>query len=539
MTKNIAKGFLLSAAYCASFLLAWQLSVDQWYLPAGLRAATLLFLPFRLWPYLLIGDAAALLMIRVPMVHEHGANRMWAYTSPFLLMPCVALIVHAARRHMARLLEQECLLLPLALTLSLWSTLCNIALNALFDGYTVLDIPPIEVLVRYWLGDYMGMLMFIMPALLWLRRKEHKESNFRLLKDGILGTGMVVALLMAITAQDTILHQILMSMMLIPAIVLTLLHGWSGAAIGIVLANVAIGIMLPDAKAYGAYNNDTFFVQLALAAIATGMFVFGSRLSSAFERARYFRHGREEALHFAQASYLQAERTLRRRVVEYTDITVHINKLRKDIVAHLRSKGQHAAAMETTRTGMIQARLLDEYVNALYPLGIETHGLYDTLSSATFSNLCNTEFRLILKGEPKRLSMGLQLATYRSVLNVIDSLPLANRHLIKARVWRTKHHQGIAVYVIAYASPQNPVKHFAHDVDWELAARLKTHGGTCRRRHAHSISFFEPPRFPRRLNTLRGLSHEQVEQVLARGTRARGKDGAGAARRVPIAVGGH
>ncbi len=31
MTKNIAKGFLLSAAYCASFLLAWQLSVDQWY----------------------------------------------------------------------------------------------------------------------------------------------------------------------------------------------------------------------------------------------------------------------------------------------------------------------------------------------------------------------------------------------------------------------------------------------------------------------------------------------------------------------------
>uniref|UniRef100_UPI000AF9EF2B NADAR family protein n=1 Tax=Xanthomonas albilineans TaxID=29447 RepID=UPI000AF9EF2B len=31
----------------------------------------------------------------------------------------------------------------------------------------------------------------------------------------------------------------------------------------------------------------------------------------------------------------------------------------------------------------------------------------------------------------------------------------------------------------------------------------------------------EPPRFPRRLNTLRGLSHEQVEQVLARGTRAR------------------
>ncbi|WP_082065136.1 MASE1 domain-containing protein [Xanthomonas sp. MUS 060] len=501
MTRDIAKGVFLSAAYSASFLLAWQLSVDQWYLPAGLRAATLLFLPYRLWPYLLFGDAAALLMIRVPMVHEHGANRMWAYTSPFLLMPCVALIVHAARRHMVRLLEQECLLLPLALALALWSTLCNIALNALLKGYTVLDIPPIEVLVRYWLGDYLGVLMFIMPALLWLRRKEQDEANPLLLRDVILGTGVVVAMLMmAVMTQDRFLHQLLMSTMVIPAIVLTLLHGWSGAAIGIVLANVAIGIMLPDAKAYGAYNADAFFVQVALAVIATGILVFGSRLSSAFERARRFHHAREEVLDFAQASYLQAERTLRRRVVEYTDITVHINKLRKDIVAYLRSKGQYAAAMEMTRTGMIQAKLLDEYVEALYPLGIETHGLYGILRSVTFSNLCHTEFRLILKGEPKRLSVGLQLAAYRSVLNVIDSLPIASRHFIKARVWRTKHHQGIAVCVIAYASPRNPAKHVAHDVDWELAARLKAHGGTCRRRHAYSISFLVSEKLNKKIN---------------------------------------
>ncbi|PPU93766.1 MASE1 domain-containing protein [Xanthomonas albilineans] len=501
MKKDIAKGFLLSAAYCASFLVAWQLSVDQWYLPAGLRAATLLFLPYRLWPYLLIGDAAALLMIRVPMVHEDGTNRVWAYTSPFLLMPCVALMAHAARRHMVRLLEKECLLLPLALALALWSTLCNMALSAALEGHSILDIKPIEMLVRYWLGDYMGMLMFIMPALLWLRRKEHEVANSRFLKDGILATGVVVALLiMAVITQDRPLHQLLMAMMVIPAIMLTLLHGWSGAAIGIVLANAAIGIMLTDARTYGAYNADAFLIQLTLTAIATGMFVFGSRLSSAFERARRFRHAREQALQLAQASYLQAERTLRRRVVEYSDITVHINKMRKDIVAYLRSKGQHAAAMEMTRTGMIQARLLDEYVTALYPLGIETHGLYDILRSMTFSNLCNTEFRLSLKGDSKRLSVGLQLATYRSVLNVIDSLPLASRHLIKARVWRTRHHQGIAVCVIAYASPQNPTKHVVHDTDWELAARLETHGGTCRRRHAYSISFLVSEAVNKKIN---------------------------------------
>nr|WP_308005911.1 MASE1 domain-containing protein [Xanthomonas albilineans] len=499
MIRDIAKGVFLSAAYCTSFLLAWQLSVDQWYLPAGVRAATLLFLPYRLWPYLLLGDAAALMLINVPIGHGHGTSILGAYAISFLMLPCVALIVHAARCHIERLLDHECLLLPLALALALWSTLCSIALNAVFHVYTALT--PIQALTRYWLGDYLGMLMFIMPVLLWLRRKEHGAANSQLLRDGILGSGAVVALFITtVMTQDRFLHQLLMSMMVIPAIVLTLLHGWRGAAIGIVLANVAIGIMLPDEKTLAAYNADAFFVQLALAATATGMWTFGSRLSSGFERTRRLRHAREQALEFAQASYLQAERTLRRRVVEYTDITVHINKLRKDIVAYLRSKGQHTAAMEMTRTGMIQARLLDEHINALYPLGIETHGLYEILRTTTFSNLCNTEFRFSLKGESKRLSLGLQLAAYRSVLNVIDTLPLASRHLIKARVWRTRHHQGIVVCVLAYASPQNPAKRVVHDADWELTARLETHGGTCRRRHAHSISFLVSEALNKKIN---------------------------------------
>ncbi|AVS92457.1 histidine kinase [Paracidovorax avenae] len=485
--KDIAKGALLSLGYCASFLLAWRCSMDQWYLPAGLRAAALLFLPYRLWPYLLAGDAAALLVIRVPMV-ERGASPVWAYASPFLLMPCVALAVHAARRQLPRLVDQEYLLLPLALMLALWSTLCNMALNALFKGYTALT--PLEALTRYWLGDYLGMLMFTLPALLWLRRDEPMTARPRLPRDGLLGSAAVVALfLISGMAQDRLSHQVLMSLMVVPSVVLTLLHGWRGAAVGVVLANVAIGIMLPDAMTLASYHAEAFRVQIALAAAATGLFVFGSRLSAAFEHASYFRHQRQEAWQIAQASYLQAERTLRRRVVEYSDITVHINKLRTDIVAHLRSRGQHAAAMEMTRTGVIQAQLLDEYVTALYPLGIETHGLYAILRSVAMSNLCDTEFQCRLRGDPMQLSLGLQLVAYRCALNVIETLPPAKRHLIKGRVWRAGGRQGIALCVVADASPLERGRTVAHDADWELAARLKVHGGTCRRRHAYCLSF--------------------------------------------------
>ncbi|MFL8093248.1 MASE1 domain-containing protein, partial [Xanthomonas vasicola] len=51
--RELAEGLLLSLGYCVVYLLVWHLSVDQWYLPAGLRAASLLFMPYRRWPFLL------------------------------------------------------------------------------------------------------------------------------------------------------------------------------------------------------------------------------------------------------------------------------------------------------------------------------------------------------------------------------------------------------------------------------------------------------------------------------------------------------
>ena len=54
-----------------------------------------------------------------------------------------------------------------------------------------------------------------------------------------------------------------------------------------------------------------------------------------------------------------------------------------------------------------------------------------------------------------------------------------------------------------------------------------------------SYSLSESPRILRRLKSLRGLSHEEVKQVFTPGSRARSAHGAGAPRRVPLAVGGH
>ncbi|MHA7019886.1 MASE1 domain-containing protein [Xanthomonas euvesicatoria] len=99
VARELAEGLLLSLGYCVVYLLVWHLSVDQWYLPAGLRAASLLFMPYRRWPFLLVGDAAAMLWLRVPMLETRDYAPIWAYLSPFLLAPAVALAVSGIRRH--------------------------------------------------------------------------------------------------------------------------------------------------------------------------------------------------------------------------------------------------------------------------------------------------------------------------------------------------------------------------------------------------------------------------------------------------------
>ncbi|MET0550941.1 MAG: MASE1 domain-containing protein [Xanthomonas sp.] len=487
--KTFAKGLLLSTVYCAGYLLAWRLSLDQWFLPAGLRAAVLLFMPLRLWPYLLLGDAAALLALRVPMIDE-GQSAAWAYLSPLLLMPLSALVPLWFRRRVPDVMVWQQRLLPVVLGMALWGVLINKALNWLLDG-PVTDIN-IENALKFWIGNYLGILVFVLPALLWVRREGTALMSRGLMHDSLRAALMVAALFAAaMNVPDGVARQFLLVMMIVPGFWLTLGHEWRGAAVGIVMADIAVAMALAKSHQAGAFDLETFYVQMLVSFAATTLFVLGTRIAGVMDQARRLGFAEQEALQVAQASYMSAERTLRNRVIEYTDIHVHINKLRRDIATTLKQHGHYAAAMEMNRTGVIQAQLLDDYVAALYPLDIETHGLYGALNSIAFANACDTEVEARLHGDSRRLSIGLQLAAYRCVLNAMEILPDAGRHTITARVWSARGKRGVVVTVEADAAmPGGGRKHHSADeMDWELASRLKAHDGTCRRRHERKISF--------------------------------------------------
>lgn len=77
--------------------------------------------------------------------------------------------------------------------------------------------------------------------------------------------------------------------------------------------------------------------------------------------------------------------------------------------------------MEMTRVSVLESQLLQQYVAALYPLEIETHGLYQALRSPALERFCQSQFEHVFRGNCKSLSLELQLSAYRSVLNCVES----------------------------------------------------------------------------------------------------------------------
>ncbi|MBD5077667.1 histidine kinase [Xanthomonas citri pv. citri] len=486
--RYATRGLLTATAYCLAFQLTWHCSLDQWYLPAGLRIASLLFVPYRLVPWVLLGDVCALLMLRVPAIAGMGVNPAWAYGSSCILGPAISLVPIAIRHKLREVHSNEALLIPLLLVAALWGALCTQSVNILLDGPST-AIGGIK-LVRFVVGDYLGMLMIVLPVLLWLRR-EDAETPGRLTThsaSALFATAFLFAL--ATLPESQLVRLGMMSLLIVPAIPLTWLHGWRGASIGLVISNAALGFSLRNTGVFGAYDATGFVVQTVLATIATGIFLLGTRISSVLTETRIRLRGEQQAQQNARLSYMWAEKELREHVIGFVDVQVHVNMLRRDIESHLKSRGQNEAAMRMIRTGSIQSRMLHEYINSLYPLEIETHGLYHVFCSASFARVSHTEVSSsMLRGDPRVLSVGLQLAVYRCTLAAVSSLLPGGRFIIKSRVGKTRGIQGIAVAVVVEHAQCTPVDRVTYENASVLSRRIKTYGGALKHHHT-KISFY-------------------------------------------------
>jgi len=154
-------GLVIAVVYAVACWGARKFSLDQFYLPAGVRVAALLVCPPRLWPYLLLGEYAYFAQMRVPMIGRYGLA--WVVLGSALLMPAVAMIVHLHRRMMAG--TSVIWLLSVAASAAIVVTAINLT-----GSHLLWPVPPAIPVTssagRMILGDFIAILTLALPALL-------------------------------------------------------------------------------------------------------------------------------------------------------------------------------------------------------------------------------------------------------------------------------------------------------------------------------------------------------------------------------------
>lgn len=489
--RPVVQGLIFSVVYGALMLSSWRLSVDQWYLPAGIRLAALLFLPTRFWPYILAGDAAAFLTLRVPKAEQYG--ELWAYLSPFLLGPAVAIVPAIFRRQLGVISDRERWFPVIALATAVWTAIANMTINFALSGPS--SSGTVENFLRFSAGQYLGMVIFVPAVMVWIRRKDGMFCPRQFSTHLVVAVALTAVAYFAAnyTGSEPALRQLLLLLMIVPAVVLTFMHGWRGAALGIAVASVAFGLPTTAFDAAGAHDAVAFVVQIALAIATVALYVFGAAISAHYDHARKLGVAERHALKIAHSSFVSRERHLRESVIALAQLQSGRDEDRRNMARWLEEMGHTAAAADLQRVGKQESRLFDEHAAALYPLRIERHGLFDVLQSVAFSSVWagGRDVRFVFRGAARALSVDLQLAAYRCACNAVALLAQGApiRQTVRARVWAGGEYRGIVVSIEATAGQAIPPNQTATLAALELEGRINANGGAVKRRHANRISF--------------------------------------------------
>lgn len=478
-------GLLIAALYCVAYLAAWFHSLDQWLLPVGLRVAVLLLIPRRwLWAWAL-GDIAAIYLMRIPRADFDGA--LWAYTTPLLVGPLFAVVPLAIRARL-RSPERIATWLPLiAPACGLWSWACSWALS--FIAASPNAFANLQTGLTWSLGSTLGTLLIALPPLLWLTRARGAERlDSPLTRDAVLSGLLVAAIAYAVAQTPTLapgLRLGLLMLTMVPAVFLTFAHGWRGAALGTVAANVGVGLTLPDFQREGAVDDVTLVAQQAMVVAVVALLALGEAITRHRARAHDAMRSELAALERVSRTRRLTEQTLREHLLLMSRMQAHVDRGRQDLVEWLRVHDRFAAALDLNTAGVEHRAAFEAYATALYPLRVEQDGLYPVLASEAFTRFwvgaAPVDYRL--RGDPGQLSLDLQLSAYRALcacfVVLCDAAPA--RYRVHARTWRRAGRVGIAIRAVAIDCTRDG--HGNAAAQEELEERTSTHGGAARVRH--------------------------------------------------------
>ncbi|WP_188250435.1 MASE1 domain-containing protein [Stenotrophomonas hibiscicola] len=495
-------GLLLAAAYAIACISARQFSLDQFFLPAGIRVAALLIVPQRRWPYVLLGEWGYFAYLRIPTIDEYGLE--WVILASTLLMPMAMLIVHLHLRKTISEAATGFWLLSLSTSAAVAVTGVNLSLSRL-----LWPVPPPDTLLdaaeRVVFGHFAAIITMAPLALLWARRRSGSPWQKRLLVPSLVAIALMLALglcmqLISTNAHSTRTHLVLLAAL--PAITLTFMHGWRGAAIAIPLLNLPLHFATPSTGLPASFDLGTFSTQQNMAVMSVALLALGSSISYHHQRARSRGLAEETTLRLARSSHQTSERELRERAIHLKQLGEGMDSSLGEMVNWLKSQGHHAVASSLLHASSVHSRLFREQASLVYPTGLEQVGLYVTLQAGGASGVWKNSDRVTvhdLAGNPCLLSVELQLAIYRTVIEAVSILlELESGQIcIRARCGVAGRQRGIVVVVGLLDRRQGLSTHTMSQAVERLSGRILPYGGAVQCRHNRlRIALSEPTQRP-------------------------------------------
>ena len=476
-------GLLLAAAYAIACVSARQFSLDQFFLPAGIRVAALLIVPQRRWPYVLLGELGYFAYLRIPTIDEYGLE--WVILASTLLMPMAMLVVHL---HLRKTISEAAIgfwLLSLSISAAVAVTGLNLSLSRL-----LWPVPPPDTLLdaaeRVVFGHFAAIITMAPLALLWARRRSGSPWQKRLLVPSLVAIALMLALglcmqLISTDAHSTRTHLVLLAAL--PAITLTFMHGWRGAAIAIPLLNLPLHFATPSTGLPASFDLGTFSTQQNMAVMSVALLALGSSISYHHQRARSRGLAEETTLRLTRSSHQTSERELRERAAHLKRLGDGMDSSLVEMVSWLKSQGHHAVANSLQHASSVHSRLFREQASMVYPTGLEQVGLYIALQAGGACEIWNNTHRVIpprLAGNPCLLTVDLQLAIYRSLIEAVSLLLEleTGQVCVRARSGQAGGRRGIVAIVSLLDRDCTLSTRTTQQAVERLAGRMLAYGGT-------------------------------------------------------------
>lgn len=476
-------GLLLAAAYAIACVSARQFSLDQFFLPAGIRVAALLIVPQRRWPYVLLGELGYFAYLRIPTIDEYGLE--WVILASTLLMPMAMLVVHLHLRKAISEAATGFWLLSLSISAAVAVTGLNLSLSRL-----LWPVPPPDTLLdaaeRVVFGHFAAIITMAPLALLWARRRSASPWQKTLLAPSLAAIALMLGLglcmqLISTDAHSTRTHLVLLAAL--PAIALTFMHGWRGAAIAIPLLNLPLHFATPSTGLPASFDLGTFSTQQNMAVMSVALLALGSSISYHHQRARSRGLAEETTLRLARSSHQTSERELRERAVHLKHLSDGMDSSLVEMVSWLKSQGHHAVANSLQHASSVHSRLFREQASMVYPTGLEQVGLYIALQAGGACEIWNNTHRVIpprLAGNPCLLTVDLQLAIYRSLIEAVSLLLEleTGQVCVRARSGQAGGRRGIVAIVSLLDRGCTLSARTTDQAVERLAGRMLAYGGT-------------------------------------------------------------